>query len=40
VQDYVAPLFNHNNHSSITASYNDESNKIILSIGDFDGGSP
>jgi hypothetical protein len=40
MQDYIAPLFNHNNHSSITASYNDESNKIILSLGDFDGGSP
>lgn len=40
MQDYIAPLLNHSNHSNIIASYNDESNEIILSLGDVDGGTP
>ena len=31
VQDYIAPLFNHSDHSNLTASYDDSNNKIILS---------
>ena len=30
VQDFVAPLLNHSSHTNLTASYNDEANKIIL----------
>jgi hypothetical protein len=30
VQDYVAPLFTHNNHVNITASYDDTNNEVIL----------
>jgi hypothetical protein len=31
VQDYIAPLFDHNNHINISALYDDENNEIILS---------
>lgn len=31
VQDYVAPLLNHNNHINVGASYDDINNQIILS---------
>ena len=30
VQDIVAPLLNHASHTNITASYDDDNNKIIL----------
>ena len=30
VQDYIAPLFNHANHTNVTVSYDDNANKIIL----------
>lgn len=30
VQDYVAPLFDHANHTNITASYDDANNQILL----------
>ena len=30
VQDYVAPLLNHANHTNITASYDDDNNQILL----------
>jgi hypothetical protein len=31
VQDYIAPLFDHNNHNNISAVYDDINNEIILS---------
>jgi hypothetical protein len=31
IQDFVAPLLAHSSHSNITATYNDDLNKIILS---------
>ena len=31
VQDYVAPLLNHSNHTNISASYDDINNQILLS---------
>lgn len=30
IQDYAAPLLAHNSHTNITATYNDETNKVIL----------
>ena len=39
VQDFVAPLFAHANHSNITATYNDATNKIILSSSGGGGGT-
>jgi anti-sigma-K factor RskA len=30
VQDFVAPLLNHSSHTNLTASYDDNANKIIL----------
>ena len=30
VQDYVAPLLNHASHTNITATYDDDNNKILL----------
>jgi 1-deoxy-D-xylulose 5-phosphate reductoisomerase len=30
VQDFAAPLLNHSSHTNITASYDDEANKILL----------
>jgi hypothetical protein len=30
VQDYVSPLFIHNNHTNITATYDDVNNEILL----------
>jgi hypothetical protein len=30
VQDYVSPLFVHNNHTNITATYDDINNKVLL----------
>lgn len=38
IQDFVAPLFAHANHSNITATYNDATNKIILSSSGGGGG--
>jgi len=31
VQDFAAPLLNHSEHTNITATYNDENNKVLLS---------
>jgi hypothetical protein len=31
IQDYVAPLLDHSNHSNLTATYDDENNQILLS---------
>jgi microcystin-dependent protein len=33
VQDYASTLFTHNNHSNITATYDDENGEIILTSG-------
>jgi hypothetical protein len=33
-QDKVAPLFNHSNHTNITASYDDPNNEILLSLSE------
>lgn len=33
LQDAVAPMFEHNDHTNITATYNDSTGKIILSAG-------
>lgn len=30
IQDFVAPLFNHSFHTNITATYDDDNNRIIL----------
>ncbi len=30
IQDFVAPLFNHSSHTNITATYDDDNNKILL----------
>lgn len=30
IQDFVAPLLNHSSHTNLTASYDDNANKIIL----------
>lgn len=38
VQDYIAPLFNHSNHSNLTATYDDVNNKILLSASGGGGG--
>jgi hypothetical protein len=38
VQDYIAPLFNHASHTNLTASYNDVTNKILLSASGGSGG--
>jgi hypothetical protein len=31
IQDYAAPLLNHSSHTNITATYDDENNKVLLS---------
>jgi len=31
VQDFAAPLLNHSEHTNITATYDDENNKVLLS---------
>lgn len=38
VQDYVAPLLNHSSHTNLTASYNDQTNKILLTASGGGGG--
>jgi len=38
VQDYAAPLLNHSSHNNLTASYNDATNKIILTASGGGGG--
>jgi hypothetical protein len=30
IQDFVAPLLNHSSHTNLTASYDDDNNKILL----------
>ena len=30
IQDFVAPLFNHSSHTNLTATYDDDNNKILL----------
>lgn len=30
IQDFIAPLFEHSTHSNITAVYDDDNNKIVL----------
>jgi len=39
IQDFVAPLLAHSSHSNITATYNDATNKIILSSSGGGGGA-
>ena len=34
IQDFVAPLFDHSSHSNITATYDDDNNKILLTAED------
>ena len=38
VQDYAAPLLAHSGHTNITATYNDETNKVILNSQGGSGG--
>lgn len=38
IQDYVAPLLNHSSHTNVTASYDDNANKILLTASGGGGG--
>ena len=37
-QDYAAALFVNGTHDGVTVSYNDQQNKINITINDIDGG--
>lgn len=32
IQDFIAPLFSHSSHSNVTATYDDDNNKILLTV--------
>ena len=38
IQDFVAPLFTHAQHTNITATYDDDNNRIVLSASGGSGG--
>ena len=38
IQDFVAPLFTHTQHTNVTATYDDDNNRIVLSASGGSGG--